>query len=86
MNEHLSINKNTDYNYYEVSCNEGHYITNWDGEDILAFSACSVLFASLDSDISTFYCITKEQYDELMAKQEEAIKEEEKRREEEMRE
>ena len=67
MNEHLIVEINETYNFKKVSCPEGHHITNWDREDILTFTASTIMYCPLTYNLDTFYCITEEEYETLSA-------------------
>lgn len=86
VNEHLLVEKNEEYKFLKVTCSEGHYITNWDKEDILKYHSAKIMYTPLTADLSKYYCVTEEenaQYNEDREKAEEQKRiEEEKKREE----
>lgn len=69
MNEHLIVEINEMYNFKKITCKEGHYITDWNKEDILEFTASKIMFAPISTDLSGYYCITDEEYEKLMDEQ-----------------
>lgn len=79
MNE-LIIEKNEKYNFLTISCEQGHYITNWDKQDIKEFTSAKKIFCPANTDTSQYYCVTEEEYNELMELQEKAMREEEEKR------
>lgn len=80
MNEHLIIEYNEKFNFNKVTCPEGHYITNWDKQDIREYTASKIMFCPTSLDLSNYYCLTEEEHNELMEKQEEEIMKEEEMR------
>lgn len=70
MNEHLTIEVKE--KFLVVTCPEGHYITNWDKEDILAYSSAKTMYCPLSADLTGYYCVTEEEHNELVEKQREA--------------
>ena len=74
---------NTDFiitnkgSFIEITCKEGHNITNWDKNDIKDFSSAKIMVAPIDYDLTKFYCLTDEENDRLMSEQIAAIKAEE---------
>lgn len=69
-------------NFNKVTCSEKHYITSYkDGDDILSFSASTIVCCPLSVDIATVYrCITEEEYKSLSAQRD--LAEEVRRKEE----
>lgn len=61
LNEHLIVETNEEYKFLKVTCSEGHYISNWDKEDILNYSSSIVMYCPLSTDLSGYYCITEEE-------------------------
>ena len=80
MNEHLIIQINEQYNFKKVTCIEGHYLTDWDKNDILEYSATKVMFCPIKLDLSPYYCIDEEEHNNLMEQQLEKMKEMEENR------
>lgn len=81
MNEHLNIEINDKLNFKKVTCKEGHYITNWNKEDILEYTSAVIMYCPLNTNLDSFYCLTEEEHNALMVEKELKIKE----REEELR-
>ena len=73
MNEHLVIE--TTEKFIKVTCSEGHYITNWDKVDILQYTSAKVMYCPLNTDLSTYYCLTEEEHLKYEEEQLAAIKE-----------
>lgn len=80
VNEHLIVEINEKFNFKKVSCKEGHYITDWNKDDILDFTSSTVMYCPMSVDLSVYYCISEEEYNELMEKQMIAMKEKEEER------
>lgn len=74
VNEHLIIEINEKFNYKKVTCREGHYITDWNREDVLEFTSSTTMYCPMNVDLSAYYCITEEEYNDLMEKQMIAMK------------
>lgn len=74
MNEHLVVENRE--KFMVVTCSEGHYITNWDKEDIKLYTSAKTMYCPLNYDLSTYYCVTEEQHNEWMEKQKEALEKE----------
>lgn len=53
--------------YKVMTADEGLYITDWDGEDIMLFSYASKMFLGLNMPVEQYYEITAERKDELEA-------------------
>lgn len=70
MTEHLIIE--TREKFLVVTCREGHYITNWDKEDILKYTSAKVMYCPKNTDLNDYYCVTEEEHNELVEKQREA--------------
>lgn len=75
MNEHLLIEEKE--LFLRVTCTEGHYITNWDGENILKYASAKVMYCPKTIDLSKYYCLTEEEHEANIKALEEAIKLEE---------
>lgn len=63
MNDFIIEKKN---NYVKITCKEGHYITEWNKDDIKDFSSAKMIFCPTFKDISTYYCITEEENEEYL--------------------
>lgn len=61
-------------NFVEITCTEGHYITNWDKEDITEFADAKLMICPLGFDVSGYYCITEEEHNTYLNQQIEAYK------------
>lgn len=73
--ENIKITKHEQF--IEIKCADGHYISNWDGEDIMKYTAAKVMYCPLDFDINAhdYYCVTEEEHNANIAEIEEKIKE-----------
>lgn len=70
----IIVNKGS---FLEITCKEGHNITNWDKNDIKEFSSAKIMIAPTDYDLTKFYCLTDEENEKLMNEQIAAIQAEE---------
>lgn len=74
MNEHLIIENRE--KFMVVTCSEGHYITNWDKEDVRNYTSAKTMYCPLGYDISEYYCMTEEEHNRLMEQQREILEKE----------
>ena len=64
--------------YIKVTAEEGFYISSYkEGDDILSYSSCTLMFAPLGTDLSNLSEITEEENNRYLALQLAKIKEEE---------
>lgn len=77
MNEHLTIEINEKLNFKKVTCIEGHYITNWDRQNILDYTSAKIMFCPISTDLEQFYCVSDEEHNKLMEELENELKKEE---------
>lgn len=61
MNEHLIVEVNEEKGYKKVYCTEGHFLTDWDKEDILNFNSGRIMFCPINTDIDGYWCLTDEE-------------------------
>jgi hypothetical protein len=73
MNDHLIVEINEKLNFKKVTCKEGHYITDWDREDILKYTSSKIMYCPININLDVFYCVTDEENDRLMDEQIQAI-------------
>lgn len=71
----LIVKKNETKGFMTVQCEENHYITNWDKQDIMKFSDAKIMYAPIGIDLSAYYCITDEEHNAYMEEQLAKIKE-----------
>ena len=71
MTEHLIVE--TREKFLVVTCSEGHYITNWNKEDILKYTSAKVMYCPLNTDLNDYYCVTEEEHNELVEKQRDSV-------------
>lgn len=62
-------------NFIKVSCKEGHYLTNWDKQNILQYTDSKVMYCPLNYDLSEFYCVTEAEHNNYMEQQMQRAKE-----------
>ena len=58
-----------------LMADEGMKLTDWNGENIMDYSSCTMLVTPLHTDLSMYYEITDEQDAEYLKEQEERINE-----------
>ncbi|MEE1226343.1 MAG: hypothetical protein UHM08_04470 [Bacteroidales bacterium] len=75
MNEHLIVEVNDKLNFKKVTCKEGHYITNWNKENVLDYTSAKTMYCPMNTDLEAFYCVSEEEHNEIMEKQIKAAEE-----------
>lgn len=75
MNEHLIVEVNDKLNFKKVTCKEGHYITNWNKENVLDYTSAKTMYCPMNTDLESFYCVSEEEHNEIMEKQIKAAEE-----------
>lgn len=73
MNEHLIVEINEKLNFKKVTCKEGHYITDWNKENILDYTSAQIMYCPINVDLEPFYCVTDEAHNILMEEQRKAV-------------
>lgn len=63
---HLIVEFNEEYNFNKITCVEGHYITDWDGNDITTYCGSKMMFAPANYNLENYYCIEDARHNELM--------------------
>lgn len=59
----IIVEKNETYNFFKITCPEGHYLTTYkEGDDIMLYSDSKEVYTPLTADTSLWYCITNEQH------------------------
>lgn len=59
----IIIEKNDKYNFFKITCSEGHYLTTFnEGDDITLYSDSKEVYTPLTADTSLWHCITNEQH------------------------
>ena len=61
MNTHIKTQEFKDKGYLKVWCSEGHYITDWNKENIMDFRFAKTMYCPLGYDLTAYYCITDEE-------------------------
>lgn len=60
--------------FKEIYCPEGHWITDWrEGDDIVEFNACKIVYTGVDRVLDDFRCITDEEKNKLEKMADEAV-------------
>ena len=75
--EHQAIiEKNETYNFFKITCPEGHYLTTFkEGDDIMLYSDSKEVYTPLTADTSLWHCITEEQHVAHIEARDKAIEE-----------
>ena len=81
MDKHIKTEERKDKGFVKVWCDEGHYITNWDKQDIKDYTDAKIMYCPLIYDISKYYCVTDEEHTRYLAEQEAKAREEENNKE-----
>lgn len=70
------IEKNDKYNFYKITCTEGHYLTTFnEGDDITLYSDSKEVYTPLTADTSKWHCVTEEEHVAYIEAREKAIEE-----------
>lgn len=70
MTENFKIIVDEAKGFTKVECVDGHYITNWNKEDIMEYTDAKVMYCPLGYDLEKFYCVTEEEHNTYLAEQE----------------
>ncbi len=73
MNEHLIVEINEKLNFKKVTCKEGHYITDWNKEDVIEYTSARTMYCPMSTDLTPFYCLTEEEHNKIMEDQRKAL-------------
>ena len=72
----IVIEKNDTYNFFKITCSEGHYLTTFnEGDDITLYSDSKEVYTPLTADTSLWHCITNEQHAAYIEARDKAIEE-----------
>lgn len=73
--EHLKIAEVKPGYFLHVHCEDGFYLTSWDGkvDDIKEFTACVCMYAPIRDEYDNYRIITSEEYSILEKQHREAI-------------
>lgn len=59
----IVIEKNDKYNFFKITCTEGHYLTTYnEGDDITLYSDSKEVYTPLTADTSKWHCVTDEEH------------------------
>ena len=78
MNVDIQVEKYPQNGYMKVWCKQGHYITNWNKENILDYNFSKEMYCKLNTNLDSFYCITDEEHKYYSELYDRAIKQREK--------
>ena len=72
----IIIEKNDKYNFFKITCSEGHYLTTFnEGDDITLYSDSKEVYTPLTADTSKWHCVTDEQHAAYIEARDKAIEE-----------
>lgn len=72
----IIIEKNDKYNFFKITCSEGHYLTTFnEGDDITLYSDSKEVYTPLTADTSKWHCVTDEEHTAYIEARERAIEE-----------
>ena len=72
----IVIEKNDTYNFFKITCSEGHYLTTFnEGDDITLYSDSKEVYTPLTADTSKWHCVTDEEHAAYIEAREKAIEE-----------
>lgn len=72
----ILIEKNDKYNFFKITCTEGHYLTTFnEGDDITLYSDSKEVYTPLTADTSKWHCITEEEHTAYIEARDKAIEE-----------
>ena len=70
------IEKNDKYNFFKITCTEGHYLTTFnEGDDITLYSDSKEVYTPLTADTSKWHCVTEEEHVAHIEARDKAIEE-----------
>lgn len=69
MEHNINVEIYEDKNFKKIWCSEGHYMTNWDKENIEQFTYSRVIYAPIITNMDDLYCITDEECLKLQEEQ-----------------
>ena len=72
----IVIEKNDKYNFFKITCTEGHYLTTFnEGDDITLYSDSKEVYTPLTADTSKWHCVTDEEHTAYIEARDKAIEE-----------
>ena len=72
----IVIEKNDKYNFFKITCTEGHYLTTYNkGDDITLYSDSKEVYTPLTADTSKWHCVTDEEHVAYIEARDKAIEE-----------
>lgn len=72
----ILIEKNDTYNFFKITCTEGHYLTTYkEGDDITLYSDSKEVYTPLTADTSKWHCVTDEEHTAYIEARDKAIEE-----------
>ena len=72
----IVIEKNDKYNFFKITCTEGHYLTTFnEGDDITLYSDSKEVYTPLTADTSKWHCVTEEEHVAYIEARDKAIEE-----------
>lgn len=72
----IIVEKNEQYNFFKITCSEGHYLTTFnEGDDITLYSDSKEVYTPLTADTSKWHCVTEEEHVAHIEARDKAIEE-----------
>lgn len=72
----IIVEKNDTYNFFKITCTEGHYLTTFnEGDDITLYSDSKEVYTPLTADTSKWHCVTEEEHAAYIEARDKAIEE-----------
>lgn len=65
MEHNINVEIFEEKGYKKIWCNEGHYMTDWNRENIEEFTYSRVIYAPIKTNVDSLYCITDEECEKL---------------------
>ena len=77
MDKEIKTEVRKDKGFVKVWCENGHYITNWNKQNIEDYTDAKIMYCPIGFDISTYYCVSDEEHTRYLEEQEAKAREEE---------
>lgn len=72
----IIVEKNEQYNFFKITCSEGHYLTTFnEGDDITLYSDSKEVYTPLTADTSKWHCVTEDEHVAYIEAKDKAIEE-----------
>lgn len=78
MEHIINVENFEDKGFKKIWCSDGHYMTDWNKENIEQFTYSKIIYCPISFNHSNIYCITEEEKERLEKEQMEFIENKEK--------